>query len=117
MSDQEPIVYRAAWEYEGQAAQISATANAHDRTITLNLPGGQSVTVDVPTSRAVQMLLNYVTYLVLEPYGPSSFDVQELGPRGGWHSVYETPPTRGQRSAQGKAERREPDALESPHHR
>jgi hypothetical protein len=80
-------VFRIAWEYQGQTTEVSAVVNP-DNTITLTLPDGQSATVDVPTSRAVQMLLNHITYMVLDPHGPPGFDVQAQGPHGGWHSVY-----------------------------
>jgi hypothetical protein len=87
--------FRIAWEHNGSKAEVVAVTNVDDQTITLRLPDGAQATLDVVTSRAVQMLLNHVTYCVLDPTGPPSFEVQAQGPRGAWHSVLRSGPTHG----------------------
>lgn len=96
MNDGRPeTMFRIAWQHQGYEAEVIAVTNVDDQVIALRLPDGAQVTLDVVTSRAVQMLLNHVTYCVLDPTGPAGFDVQARGPSGGWHSVLRTGSTCG----------------------
>lgn len=92
--DTTATTYRIAWEHKDCTAEVLASVDVDARTITLSMPDGQQATLDVVTSRAVQMLLNHVTYCVLDPSGPPVLQVEAQGLRGGWHAVARTDPTR-----------------------
>jgi hypothetical protein len=63
--------FRVRWEdANGFERQVTAAANIPDRTVSLALPSGDVVTVDVVTARAVGMLVSHVVYGPLEPEGP-----------------------------------------------
>lgn len=93
-ADRVPTRFRVQWtDDDGARQEVTATADLAGQTIALHLPGEQTVTVRVVTSRAVQMLLNHITYCVLEPDGPM-LTVEARGPRGAWHPSYPQPAAR-----------------------
>ncbi|MQA24849.1 MAG: hypothetical protein GEU94_05125 [Micromonosporaceae bacterium] len=64
--------YRIRFRIDGDGAerQVLAVADGRAQTITVELPDGVRVTIDVVTARAVYMLLHEAVYSSLEPTGP-----------------------------------------------
>lgn len=101
----EPSLFRIRWEYGGFESELTAVANRDGKTVTVTFPGRQTAVIDVVAARAAQIMLNHISYCVLEPEGPPIPEIEVQGPRGGWHGVYQ------ERRGTGKHSARTQDSL------
>lgn len=87
-----PSLFRIRWDHHGVDSELTAVASCDDQTVTVTFPGKQTATIDVVAARATHIMLNHISYCVLEPDGPLMLEIEAQAPDGGWHCVYKKLP-------------------------